>query len=77
MASTAQQVDQTKRRDMNYVSYIEKRRIFFIKNFIKFYLYFINVINIFNQNYLILQQNWRYNKRKNLCQQQWQQNKVN
>ena len=52
------------------------RRISFIKKFIKFYSYFINVINLFNQSCLILQQNWLYIKRKNLCHQQWQQNNV-
>ena len=56
MASTVQQVDHTKRRDMNYVS---KQDVYisFIKNFIKFYLCFNNVISLFDQNYLILRQN--------------------
>ena len=51
--------------------------ISFIKNFTKFYLCFINVINIFNQNCLILQQNWLYIKRKNICHQQRKQKNVN
>ena len=77
MASSAQHVDHMKRRDINYVLNWITRRISFIKKFVKFYLYFINVINSFNQNCLILQQNWLYITRKNPCHQQWQENNVN
>ena len=67
--------------------------IFFIKSFIKFYLIFINLINLFQYNclikfYLIFinlfhhnclnsQENCLYIKRKNLCHQQWQQSNEN
>ena len=54
-----------------------KAYIFLSSNFITFFLCFIDVINFFNQNCLILQQNWLYIKSKNLCHQQWQQNNVN
>ena len=50
--------------------------ISFIKHFINFCLWFINVIKFFHQNSLILQKNWLYIKRKNLCYQQWQRNNV-
>ena len=54
-----------------------KTYIFFIENFIKLYLIFINLIHSFHHNCLISQQNWLYIKRKNLCHQEWQQSNEN
>ena len=48
-----------------------KTYIFFsLKNLIKSYFIFINLINLFHHEFLISQQNWLYIKRKNLCHQQ-------
>ena len=48
-----------------------KTYIFFIEDFIKFYLIFINLISFFHHNSLISQQNWLYIKIKNICHQLW------
>ena len=50
-----------------------KTYIFFIENFIKFYLIFINLINFFHHICLISQRNWVYINRKNISDQLWQQ----
>ena len=59
MVSIAQQVEDTKGSNMNYVSQIKWQEVYisFIKIFIKLYSCFINLINFFHQNCLILQQN--------------------
>ena len=79
MTSTAQLVDNTKGRNMNYIHLNKNwitRRI--SKNFINSYWSFINLINFSHQSFRILQKNWRlYIKRKNICHQQRQSNIAN
>ena len=66
MASTAQQVQDTRGRSINYMYWIEEHDVYisFIKNFIKFYFTFyqINIISIFKTAFYskILQQTWLY-----------------
>ena len=63
MASTTQQVDNTKGKyELRVLNWITRR--------IYFFLSFINLINSSHQNCLILQQNWLYIERKNIFHQQ-------
>ena len=75
--STADWPYENKGYELRVLNWKQDVYISFIESFIKFYLCFINAINIFNQNCLSLQQKWPYINKKNICHQQWQQSDVN
>ena len=74
--STADWPYENKGYELRVLNWKQDVYISFIESFIKFYLCFINAINIFNQNCLSLQQKWPYINKKNICHQQWQQSDV-
>ena len=75
--STAGWPCEKKGYELRVLNWITRRIYFFHPKFLSNSICYINVINVFNHNCKILQQNWLYIIRKKPFHQQWQQNNVN